>query len=68
MIDAIWEFLGMDPDDPDDWYREPHRRGGMVELYHHQALWDNRQYPRVHQAFADIWGPKRCGSASTGPT
>jgi hypothetical protein len=29
---------------------------GMVEIYNHQLLWDNRQYPRVHQAFADVWG------------
>ncbi|RFM33551.1 phytanoyl-CoA dioxygenase [Chitinophaga silvisoli] len=21
-----------------------------------EYLWDNRQYPRIHQAFADIWG------------
>ena len=27
----------------------------MVEIYRHQALWDNRQYPRVHQAFSEIW-------------
>ncbi|MBM3213975.1 hypothetical protein FJZ36_03555 [Candidatus Poribacteria bacterium] len=55
-VAAIWEFLGMDPDDPDDWYRPPHKPGaGMVEFYQHQALWDNRQSPRVHGAFADIW-------------
>lgn len=55
VIDAIWTFLGMDPNGPDDWYREPHRKGGMVELYQHQALWSNRQDPRVHQAFTEIW-------------
>ena len=27
----------------------------MVEIYQHQALWDNRQYPRAHQAFSEIW-------------
>jgi ectoine hydroxylase-related dioxygenase (phytanoyl-CoA dioxygenase family) len=32
---------------------------GMVEIYNHQYLWDNRQYPRVHQAFADIWGTEK---------
>jgi ectoine hydroxylase-related dioxygenase (phytanoyl-CoA dioxygenase family) len=31
----------------------------MVEIYQHQALWDNRQYPRVHQAFAEIWGTEK---------
>jgi hypothetical protein len=60
VVAAIWAFLGMDGNDPDDWYREPHRPGaGMVELYQHQALWDNRQYPRVHEAFADIFGTER---------
>src|SRR5690606_34956119 len=28
---------------------------GMVEIYNHQALWDNRQHPRVYDAFVDIW-------------
>ena len=28
---------------------------GMVELYDHQYLWDNRQEERIHKAFADIW-------------
>jgi hypothetical protein len=53
-VDAIWQFLGMDRNDPEDWYREPLRPNGMVEMYQHQALWDNRQQPRVHQAFAEI--------------
>jgi ectoine hydroxylase-related dioxygenase (phytanoyl-CoA dioxygenase family) len=28
----------------------------MVEIYQHQTLWNNRQYPKVHQAFSEIWG------------
>ncbi len=60
VVDAIWEFLGMDREDPDDWYRAPHKPGGgMVEMYQHQSMWDNRQHPRVHQAFADIWGDEK---------
>jgi ectoine hydroxylase-related dioxygenase (phytanoyl-CoA dioxygenase family) len=27
----------------------------MVEVYNHQFLWDNRQYPRVYDAFVDVW-------------
>ena len=38
----------MDPTDPEDWYREPLRPNGMIEMYQHQALWDNRQDPRIH--------------------
>jgi ectoine hydroxylase-related dioxygenase (phytanoyl-CoA dioxygenase family) len=59
VVAALWEFLGMDPNDPNDWYREPHRTSSMVELYQHQALWDCRQHPRVHQAFSEIWGDER---------
>lgn len=63
VTDAIWEFQEMNPNDPTTWYRTPERanemvelnRSGMVELYHHQALWNNRQHPRVYDAFVDIW-------------
>ena len=65
-VDAIWEFLEADdPEDPESWYRMPTREAsgesplsatGMVEIYNHQALWDNRQHPRVYQAFVDILG------------
>lgn len=61
--DAIWEFQQMDRDDPETWYRKPDRLNGMpelngsgmVEMYHHPALWANRQLPRIHGAFADLW-------------
>lgn len=56
VIALIWDFLGMSPDRPDDWYRAPLTPGGMLEIYQHQALWDNRQFPRVHQAFSELFG------------
>jgi hypothetical protein len=64
VVDAIWTFLEMDPRNPETWYRVPWgengmeelNKAGMVELYHHPALWNNRQHPRVHGAFADLWG------------
>lgn len=69
MVDAIWWFLDMDRDDPETWYKyKPYTRddrcspisgAGMVEMYQHQALWDNRQYPKVHQAFAEIWDDEK---------
>ncbi|HWB90218.1 MAG TPA: phytanoyl-CoA dioxygenase family protein [Puia sp.] len=60
----LWEFEEKDPGDPDTWYTPPRAEmqmkeltnTGMVEVYNHQRLWDNRQMPRVHAAFADIWG------------
>lgn len=54
VIAAMYDFLGMSPDNPNDWYRLPLTPGGMIELYQHQALWDNRQSERVHHAFADL--------------
>lgn len=59
VIAALWAFLGMDSGKPDDWYRPPLPTSGMVELYQHQALWDNRQYPRVYEAFAEILNTPR---------
>ena len=59
VVDAIFDFLGMDANNSEDWYREPHRPNGMVEIYQHQALWDNRQHPRMHEVFADIYGTEK---------
>jgi hypothetical protein len=53
---SVWDFLEMRSDERESWYPNPPRRGIMAEMYQHQALWDNRQYPRVHQAFAEILG------------
>ena len=59
-VEALWAFLEMDPDDPESWYRFPARPGvTSVEMYHHQALWDIRQCPRVYDAFADVLGQER---------
>ena len=67
MIQAIWDFLEVDGSDPENWYRHAPRNrkdendpspisiAGMVEMYQHQAIWDNRQHPRVYGAFRDIW-------------
>ena len=63
VADMLWKFQEMDPADPSTWYR-PQRREykmtelngtGMVEVYNHQSLWDNRQLPRIYDAFVDIW-------------
>jgi hypothetical protein len=56
ILARIWEFLGMNPDDSEDWYRAPHRTNGMVEMYQNQAIWNNRQEPRIHQIFTEILG------------
>jgi Phytanoyl-CoA dioxygenase (PhyH) len=64
LLDFCWEFQGLSPDHPDDWYRERAFRSdleqelyiyGFVEAYHHQLIWDSRQTQRVYDAFVDVW-------------
>lgn len=65
VVDLIWRFLGASGEDPESWYQvapretvggpAPISRAGMVEVYQQPELWNNRQYPRVYQAFADVW-------------
>ncbi|HEY7055397.1 MAG TPA: phytanoyl-CoA dioxygenase family protein [Vicinamibacterales bacterium] len=63
LVDLLWEFSEMSPTDPITWSRRQLRdhqmlelnNSGMVEIYNHQYLWDNRQSPRVYDAFVDIW-------------
>ncbi len=59
VIDAIFDNLGMDPDDPRDWYRPPLSPGGMIEMYHHPAMWNNRQNPKVHAIYTDLFGTEK---------
>src|SRR5690554_697695 len=67
MADHLWGFEGKDPQDANTWYKKPNAEmkmkeltnTGMVEIYQHQYMWDNRQHPKVHQAFADIWGTEK---------
>lgn len=59
----LWAFEEKDPNDPSTWdvpARRDHPEAaitytGMVEIYHHQLLWDSRMQPRIYDAFVDIW-------------
>ncbi len=55
VIDAIGWFTNIDMTNPNDWYNAYGNGSGVLELYQHQALWDNRQHPRLHQVFSEIW-------------
>lgn len=65
--DFLWEFEEKDPNDPGTWYTAPRAEmkmkeltgTGMVEVYNHQHLWNNRQMQRVYDAFVDIWGTEK---------
>ncbi|WP_158860674.1 phytanoyl-CoA dioxygenase family protein [Lunatibacter salilacus] len=64
MANLLWEFEEKDPNDPSTWYTTDRaemkmkelQNSGMVEIYHHQYMWDIRQFPKVHEIFSDIWG------------
>lgn len=66
-VSLIWEFEEKDPNDPSTWHKAPKREiqmkelknTGMVELYNHQYLWDNRTHEKVYNAFVDIWGTEK---------
>jgi hypothetical protein len=53
---AIYDFLGMDPERPDTWYGGPQGHSIWIPLLHHPAFWANRESPRIHRAFAQLWG------------
>lgn len=63
----LWEFEEKDPNNPETWYAPPRAEmkmkeltgTGMVEVYNHQHLWNNRQMQRVYDAFVDVWGTEK---------
>lgn len=67
VVDALWSFLGKDPNNREQWYTPPKGMDkhmpaqgiGGIEMFHHQAMWDNRQHPRLYQAFSEIWGHEK---------
>ena len=65
--DFLWKFDEKDPNDKKTWYAPPRAEmqmkeltgTGMVEVYNHQYLWDNRQTQKVYDAFVDVWGTEK---------
>ncbi len=65
--DFLWEFEEKHPHDPNTWHTPPRAEmkmkelagTGMVEVYNHQQLWNNRQTQRVYDAFVDVWGTEK---------
>lgn len=65
--DFLWEFEEKDSNNQESWYTAPRAEmqmkelqgTGMVEVYNHQLLWENRQTERVYNAFVDIWGTEK---------
>ena len=63
----LWEFEEKDSQEPSTWYSPPRAEmkmkelagTGMVELYNHQYLWENRQERKIYESFVDIWGTEK---------
>ena len=53
---AIYEHLSVDPAEPDTWYSNPAGHSIWVNLLRHPAFQANRAAPRIHAAFAQLWG------------
>jgi len=52
---AVLAETGADLADPETWYGQ-RTNGIMVQLFQHPALEVARRSPRVHKAFAELWG------------
>jgi len=53
--EALWRHIGATPDDPETWYRRSDH-GIMVQYFQHPAFAAIRRSPRIHKAFAQLYG------------
>ena len=57
VVHDIWRHTGASPDDRESWYNaELISKNGMVEMYHYPSMWNNRQFPRLHDVFTEVYG------------
>jgi hypothetical protein len=56
LLNALQEVSPVDYQDPATWSALPASYPGIIPSHHHQAQWDIRQHPRLHQVFAELWG------------
>jgi len=54
-VEAIYAFLGIGRQVDERWYQDPVHVSGTVEMFQHPALWANRQHPKIHAAFSQLW-------------
>ena len=67
LADYLWKYEDKNSNDIESWYKKPNAENqmkelnntGMVEIYNHQYMWDNRQYQRLYDAFVDVWGTEK---------
>ena len=70
--DQICERIGTSPTDASTWYPEPDAPPRPPMTLQCQGMWHNRQNPRIHKAFAELWGTEELwvsfdGAAFTPP-
>lgn len=53
--DLLWDCVRGNPHDPSSWY-DGARQGIMVQQFQHPAQTGARYSPRMHKAFAQLWG------------
>lgn len=53
---AIWDFLGANPQDKQSWYkRHEKQKGLMLNFSDHETLNRNRQSPRIRKAYEQLY-------------
>lgn len=55
IADYLWTVQGADPEDPATWYGQ-RENGIMVQRFQHPAMAVPRTSPRIHRAFAQLYG------------
>ena len=53
---TVYAHVDAMPENRESWYSGDGRHGIMVELIQHPALEAARRSPRIHKAFAQLWG------------
>lgn len=57
--DAIWDFLGADPEVPESWYGDHKGKNGMMlSFFQHTALQANRASPRIKSIYKQLYGER----------
>jgi hypothetical protein len=56
-IELICEFLDIDINNSESWYKpHPARQGIMVQLFQHPQLEKNRRSAKIRRAYEELWG------------
>jgi len=53
---AVCASVGADPENPETWYSRRNMQGIMVQMFQDPAFERARTSPRIHKAFAQLWG------------